>query len=601
VKQFIEKSQLRLFIGAGVCLAMLVASPAQSRDSESFMEHLRYLASDELKGRGNGSEELERAAEYIAGHFRKVGLLPAGEGGTYFQEFEVTLGQGLGSSNQITFQFKGGPVQLTPGKDYIPLTSGSQNQVEGPLVFVGYGITAPELDYDDYGDLDIKGQVVVAFEHEPQEKVEGSVFAGNELTPYATALYKIMNARSRGASALILLPDSFNHPEGVSRFPEGPQVAHLGIHTVRLTEEWGERLLGESGHDPDEIIGLINGQLTPQSVALEYSGVVDLNVIKVRRTVRNVLGFIPGQTEKVVILGAHYDHLGLGYNGSLHPDLKGQVHNGADDNASGTAGLLQLAQEFSERSPRHGLLFSAFAGEELGLLGSRYYAEHPTLPFEETMAMLNMDMIGRSDGDILIGGVGTAVEFKPLLDKIQGTSSLEFSYSDSSQGSSDHLSFASKKIPVLFFFSGLHRDYHRPSDDWERINVDTTREIIEVVHRTVDELATFQEPLEFVEVLRQPTRGRGAGRRTRPRFGSMMDVTWSLEGVRFERVVGDSPASRAGLKDGDVLMVFGGLQIQKLQDFTTALRDKAAGDEVEVVVLREAELIHTSVVLEKWE
>jgi aminopeptidase YwaD len=600
VKRFIEKFQLRLFIGAGVCLAMLVASPAQSRDRESFMEHLRYLASDELKGRGNGSEELERAAEYIAGQFREVGLLPAGEGGTYFQEFEVTLGQGLGSSNQVTFQFKGGPVQLTPGEDYIPLTSGSQNHVEGPLVFVGFGITAPELDYDDYGDLDIEGQVVVAFEHEPQEKVEGSVFDGNELTPYATALYKIMNARSRGASALILLPDSFNHPEGVSRLPEGPQVAHLGIHTVRLTEEWGERLLGESGRDPDEIIGLINGQLTPQSVALDYSGVVDLDVIKVRRTVRNVLGFIPGQTETVVILGAHYDHLGLGSNRSLSPDLKGQVHNGADDNASGTAGLLQLAQEFSESSPRHGLLFIAFAGEELGLLGSRYYAEHPTLPFEETMAMLNMDMIGRSDGDILIGGVGTAVEFKTLLDEIQGTSSLEFSYSDSSQGSSDHLSFASKKIPVLFFFSGLHRDYHRPSDDWERINVDTTREIIEVVHRTVDELATFQE-LEFVEVRRQPARGRGVGRRTRPRFGSMMDVTWSLEGVRFERIVGDSPASRAGLKDGDVLMCFGGLKIQKLQDFTMALRDKAAGDEVEVVVLREAELIHTSVVLEKWE
>ena len=601
MKRFIEKSLRRSFIGVGVCLAMMGMSPAQSGESESFMEDLRYLASDELKGRGNGSEELERAAEYIAQNFREAGLVPAGEGDTYFQEFELTLGQGLGSGNQITLQFKDGPVQLKPREDYIPLTSGSQNRVEGPLVFVGFGITAPELNYDDYGDLDVKGRIVVAFEHEPQEKVEGSVFAGNELTAYATALHKIMNARSRGAAGVILLPDAFNHPEGVSSFPEGTQVADVGIHTLRLTEEWGERLLREGGHDPDEIIRLINGQLTPQTLALDYEGVINLDVIKVRRTVRNVMGFIPGQTEKIIILGAHYDHLGLGSRNSLAPDLRGQIHNGADDNASGTAGLLQLAREFSKNFPRRGLLFMAFAGEEMGLLGSRYYAEHPTMPLEDSIAMLNMDMIGRSDGDLLIGGVGTAAEFKTLLDEIQETSSLEFSYSDTSRGSSDHVSFAAKRVPVLFFFSGLHSDYHRPSDDWERINVDNTREIIDVVRRTVDELAIFQEPLEFLEVRRRPSRGRGARRASRPRFGSMIDVTWSLGGVRFERIVGDSPAAHAGLKDGDVLVGFGGLQIQNLRDFTTALRGKAAGDEVEVVVLREAELVRTSVLLARWE
>lgn len=601
MKRIIEKYQLRLFIGGAVCLGMVVASLAQSQESEPFMEHLRYLASDQLKGRGNGSEELEQAAEYIARHFRAAGLLPAGEGNTYFQEFELTLGQGLGSENQITFQFKDGLIQLRPGEHYVPLTAGSQNRVEGPLVFVGFGITAPELDYDDYGELVVEGKIVVAFEHEPQERVEGSVFAGGELTPYATALYKIMNARSRGAAGVILLPDYFNHPEGVLSPPEATQVAHLGIHAVRLTEAWGQRLISESGRDPDEIAGLISSQLTPQSFNLDYEGAVDLDVIKVRRTVRNVLGFIPGQTEKIIILGAHYDHLGLGSNGSLAPELKGQIHNGADDNASGTAGLLQLAEEFAKGSPRRGLLFIAFAGEELGLLGSRYYAEHPTIPLEDTIAMLNMDMIGRSDGDLLIGGVGTASEFRTLLDEIQETSSLEFSYSGGSRGSSDHRSFASKKIPVLFFFSGLHGDYHRPSDDWERINVAATREIIDVVHRTVDELGTFQEPLEYVEVRRRPARSRGARRASRPRFGSMIDVAWSLEGVRFERIVEGSPAAEAGLKDGDVLMGFGGQQIENLRDFTSALAGKVPGDEVEVTILREAELIRTSVLLAKWQ
>ncbi|MCH8819753.1 MAG: zinc-binding dehydrogenase [Acidobacteria bacterium] len=346
MKRFLENFRRRLFIGGAVCCGLVVASLAQSQESESFMEHIRYLASDQMKGRGNGSEELEQAAEYIARHFREAGLLPAGEGNTYFQEFELTLGLDLGSENQITFQFKDGPIQLRPGEHYVPLTAGSQKRIEGPLVFVGFGITASELDYDDYGKLDVEGKIVVAFEHEPQERFEGSVFAGGELTPYATAFHKIMNARSRGAVGVILLPDYFNHPEGVSSPPEATQVVHLGIHTVRLTEAWGQRLISESGRDPDEITGLMSSQLTPQSFNLDYAGVVDLDVIKVRRTVRNVLGFIPGKTDEIIILGAHYDHLGLGSNGSLAADLKGQIHNGADDNASGTAGLLQLAEEF---------------------------------------------------------------------------------------------------------------------------------------------------------------------------------------------------------------------------------------------------------------
>ncbi|MDP7655151.1 MAG: M28 family peptidase, partial [Roseibacillus sp.] len=515
-------------------------------------------------------------------------------------EFELTLGQGLGSGNHLVFQFRKGPVQLKPGEDYIPLTTGPENRVEGPLVFVGFGITAPELEYDDYGDLDVEGKIVVVFEHEPQERIEGSRFAGNELTPYASALYKIMNARSRGAAGVILLPDDFNHPDGISPLREGTQVSHTGIHAVRLSQEWGQRLLSENRRNPDEIVEGIN-DLTSQSFPLDYDGVLELDVIKVRCTVRNVLGLIPGETRETIILGAHYDHLGLGSTSSLAPELRGQIHNGADDNASGTAGLLQLAEEFSDSSPRRGLLFIAFAGEELGLLGSRYYSEHPTLPLEDTMAMLNMDMIGRSDGDILIGGVGTAPRFKPLLDELQKTSSLEFSYSDSSRGSSDHISFAAKRVPVLFFFTGLHPDYHRPSDDWERINVEAIREIIDVVHQTVDRLETFEEPLEFVEVRRRPSRGRGARQRSRPRFGAMMDVAWALEGVRFERIVPDSPASRAGLEDGDVLLAFEGHPIQGLQDFTTALAHKVPGDEVDVTVLREAELIRTSVLLARWQ
>ena len=310
------------------------------------------------------------------------------------------------------------------------------------------------------------------------------------------------------------------------------------------------------------------------------------------------MGFLPGQTDKIIIIGAHYDHLGLGATGSLAPEFIDQIHNGADDNASGTAVLLQLAQDFSRGSPlQQGLLFIAFAGEELGLLGSRYYTEHATMPLEKTVAMINMDMIGRSQGKLLLGGVGTAAEFRGILDEVQTTSPLQFSYTNSSRGSSDHLSFSSKKIPVLFFFSGLHNDYHRPSDDWERINVQTIQQILEVVRSTVHRLLELNQAFQYVEVGRGPERARRRGGRRRTWFGSLPDTEWSLGGVRFEQILGEAPAARAGLKDGDVLVRFDGRTIRSLRQFIRALGTKIPGDKVDVAVLRDGELIETTVIL----
>ncbi len=221
------------------------------------------------------------------------------------------------------------------------------------------------------------------------------------------------------------------------------------------------------------------------------------------------------------------------------------------------------------------------------------------MPLENTMAMINMDMIGRSKGDLLIGGVGTAAEFRGILDEVQKTSPLQFSYSGSSRGSSDHLSFSSKKVPVLFFFSGLHSDYHRPSDDWERINLQTLQQILEVVRGTVHRLLELNQSFQYVEVDRGPERARRRGRRRgRTWFGALPDTEWSLGGVRFEQILGETPAARAGLKDGDVLVRFDGRMIRSLREFIRALGTKSPGDEVDVAVLRDGELIETTVTLE---
>ena len=582
--------------------ALALAQPQpqpQPSTRDNLMGHLRYLASDELQGRGNGSPELEQAADYLAERFREYGLLPAGNQQTYFQEFEISMGRSLGPENQVTLEMGTEQIRLEVLKDYLPLTSGPDTVVQGPLVFAGFGISAPELEYDDYRDLDVVGKIVLIFEHEPQEQAEESRFAGKELTPYATVLYKVMNAKKRGAVGVILLSDGLNHPPDEEPRSRRTRVESIGIHTIRLTPEWSERLLEKGGRNSVEIVEEINRHLTPVSFDLDVTATVSLDVVQVQHTVRNVLGFLPGQTDKIIIIGAHYDHLGLGATGSLAPELIDQIHNGADDNASGTAALLQLAQEFSRDSPlQQGLLFIAFAGEELGLLGSRYYTDHPTMPLEKSVAMINMDMIGRSQGNLLIGGVGTAAEFKRILDEVQKTSPLHFSYSDSSRGSSDHLSFSSKKIPVLFFFSGLHSDYHRPSDDWERINVQTIDQILEVVRSTVHRLLELNQSLQYVEVNRGPERPRRRGGRRRTWFGSLPDTEWSLGGVRFKQILEETPAARAGLNDGDVLVHFDGRTMDSLRQFIRALGTKNPGDEVDVAVLRDGELFETTVILE---
>ncbi len=340
------------FLGSTIVLLLSALALAQPQPSteDNLMGHLRYLASDELKGRGNGSPELDQAADYIAELFREYGLLPAGRQQTYFQEFEVSMGRSLGPENQVTLETGTEQIQLQVQRDYVPLTSGPDTVVQGPLVFAGFGISAPELEYDDYRDLDVGGKIVLVFEHEPQEQVEESRFAGRDLTPYATILHKVMNAKKKGAAGVILLPDDFNHPPAQEPRSRRPRVEDIGIHSIRLTPEWSERLLEKSGRKSVDIVEEINSHLTPVSFDLGITATVSLDVVKVQNTVRNVLGFLPGQTDKIIIIGAHYDHLGLGTTGSLAPELIDQVHNGADDNASGTAALLQLAQDFSRGS-----------------------------------------------------------------------------------------------------------------------------------------------------------------------------------------------------------------------------------------------------------
>jgi hypothetical protein len=303
-----------------------------------------------------------------------------------------------------------------------------------------------------------------------------------------------------------------------------------------------------------------------------------------------------------VVIGAHYDHLGRGNFDSLAPSQIGQIHPGADDNASGTAGVLELARLLSPQRGqlKRSILFMNFAGEELGLLGSAGWVKTPTRPLAKAVAMINMDMIGRiRDNKVYIGGVGTGSTFKAVLEQAQKEKPFKVEYSAGGYSSSDHTSFVSKKIPVLFFFSGLHSDYHRPSDTWDKINAPSAARLLDLVEDVAVQLANASEPPAFQVVAEEKPPGGGGGSGYGPYFGSIPDFGQEVSGVKFSDVKPNSPAAKAGLKAGDILVQFGDKPIKNLYDFTDALRRSKVGDVVEVKVMRDGQPITASVKLEQ--
>jgi hypothetical protein len=314
---------------------------------------------------------------------------------------------------------------------------------------------------------------------------------------------------------------------------------------------------------------------------------------------------LAGQTDEYVIVGAHYDHLGLGQQNSLAPSQIGKVHPGADDNASGTAGVVELAHEVATTSAhRRGFLFLCFAGEEEGLLGSAYYAAHPLKPLASAVAMINMDMIGRiRDNKLYIGGIATGSTFKSVVDHATDHANFQADQSEiGGYGASDHTSFTAKQIPTLFFFSGLHSDYHKPSDTWDKINPQDAVRVLNEVSEIATTLADAPDRPQFVRVTQNPHSGNAlssGGGGYGPYFGSIPDFGGPPHGVRFSDVHDGSPAAKAGLKAGDVLVEFDGKAIDNLYDFTYALRQHKPGDKVKVKVLREGAPIVADVVLAK--
>jgi hypothetical protein len=389
----------------------------------------------------------------------------------------------------------------------------------------------------------------------------------------------------------------------LTRFGSVSGPENVGIVLVQVKNAVVDGWLQSAGKSLKDVQEQINSGTKPESFALPESLRVALHIDieTTRATVHNILAWLPGQSDEYVIVGAHYDHLGRGDADSLAPSQIGEIHPGADDNASGTAGVLELARLLAPQRGqlKRGILFMNFSGEELGLLGSAAWVKSPTRPLEKAVAMINMDMIGRiKDDKVYIGGVGTGSTFKAVLEQAQKDEPFKIEYSAGGYAASDHTSFVTKKIPVLFFFSGLHSDYHRPSDTWDKINAPSAARLLDMVESVVVQLANAADvPVFQVVAEEKPAGGGGSG--YGPYFGSIPDFGQTENGVKFSDVKPNSPAAKAGLKAGDVLVQFGDKVIKNLYDFTDALRRSKVGDVVDVKVLRDGQPVTASVKLEQ--
>jgi hypothetical protein len=417
-----------------------------------------------------------------------------------------------------------------------------------------------------------------------------------------------MVARGRGARLVLLVIDP-SHDADRGNFAgwlRDPQADDYGIAVLRVERTHLQQALG-GAIDLAAMARAIDGDLKPRSRPLVGVTVEAVErFAKIRREVRNVIGVLPGGdpalASQAVVVGGHYDHLGLGGRHSLAPDATGQIHNGADDNASGTAAVLEIARALGHANsaqPRT-IVFAAFAGEELGLLGSQYYVDHPVVPLDQTIAMVNLDMVGRPAGRVLVSGVESAPSLDPDV-KAAGEGrriSIKAFHEGPGVGSSDDTSFLLRKVPSIGFFSGYHADYHRPTDDWDKIDVPGATEVTRVALTLVERLASRQERPPFVELAPQSTRTAGAEGELRAYFGSMPDYAADVEkGVKLADVRTGSPAEKAGFKKGDVLVSFGGAEIKNLQDFTYELRRRRPGDTVKVTVLRDGQEVSAEVTL----
>jgi hypothetical protein len=551
---------------------------------DEIIYHIKYLSSEKFQGRRTGDKWCDSAGAYIENEFKFYGLRPIKD--TYRQKYEFTASLKLGEANFLSFS--NSKEKYILNKDFSPLAFSSSDKVSGKLVFVGYGISYPDSNYDDYKNIDVKDKVLLILDGTLEGKKLKSKFI-----KFRDNRLKAMIARDKGAKAIIIIPESDpNDQDKIPKVRFDRSTSNSGIVSLIISRKIAEEILKSSGENLAVIQDNINNSLNPKSFELNNVIVnIQTEIKEIKGYSFNVLGFIEGNDPKlkdqVIVIGAHYDHLGLGGEGSLTPEVNA-VHGGADDNASGVSGVLELAQALvSEKNKlARSLLFIVFSGEEEGLLGSAYYVKNSLIPLENTITMINMDMIGRlKERKLIINGAGSAKIFGELLKKYNKDSTFILRTTDEGFSPSDNSSFYGKNIPVMMFFTDLHLDYHKPSDTWDKINTEGEKNILDLIKNVVIDLSNQPEKPVFVKAKAEPARRDMPGFKVTsgiiPQFGEQ------VEGVPIQGAREGSPAAKAGLKAGDVIIKLGDHTVKSLQDYTYALSEFKPGDKAIIVWKRD--------------
>jgi hypothetical protein len=645
----------------------LAVSVFGQQGSDPSIDRLRqvitYLASDALDGRRTGTQGANDAAHYIAAEFNMLGLRPGMQtaGGPartrgenrarYLQPFAYVSQVELGKNNRLTPNARpGDDVPTRVGVDWTPLGF-SSNATLGPtqVVFAGYGISSAELKYDDYAVSNVKDRIAIVFGGTPDGDNPHGQFVQAGQTRFKAAA-----ARAAGARALLIITSEESLKDDRLSRLSYDNSGEAGIPVILLSRQLAAQILRQAtiteyaaaadARAIDRTVEVSSNVAVPKPLLLRaevisQSIALTTDVIRRESPSYNVIGVLPGSDPKLrneaIVIGAHYDHLGRGGEGSLAP-REGDIHHGADDNASGTAGLLELARMFSSQrvKPRRTIVFIAFSGEEEGLIGSNYYVNHPVVPVASTVAMINMDMIGRlKEKHLIVGGVGTASEWRAMIDEqnsmqrfsvlAEGSRSegppsrTEFpialgtngqpvvtmdpskpfvlTMNEDGYGPSDHSSFYAKQIPVLFFWTGTHNDYHKPSDTAEKINYEGEARILSLVANIVRDIDKSDKRPTYT-VAKSESTGRSIGFRVY--LGTIPNYADSNDGLLLDGVRDDSPAAKAGLKAGDKIVKLAGRDVKNVYDYTYALGEMKAGQEYEVELLRAGQRLSLKIIPE---
>jgi hypothetical protein len=600
-------------------------APADAFSPKTIHDEIAYLASDALKGRDTGEQGNEMAARYIAAKFARDGLKPIGtsrerdaaapmDKSGYFQPFTFLAGHKVGKNTTLELDYSGaGPFNIlynqgtrvlaSAGKNYSvlykepdllrPSGVSGEGKADGPVVFAGYGIHAPSLGHDDFASQDVRGKVILIIAGSPGDNPHEPLYA------YGSLLRKASAAFDLGVRGILVFSPQDTEMKA-ERF-EYQRNDDAGVPVLRISPR-----LAWTMFNGEEMKGLVAQADAGKSVTrtLSVTAHIEADVHKITKVTANIVGLIEGSDpvlkNEVVVIGGHMDHLGMGSPYSLAKSDAPAIHHGADDNASGAAGVMEMGHYFGPKGPGHvrtkrSILLICFTGEELGLYGSEYYVKHPILPLDNTVAMLNMDMVGRlRENKLIVIGSESSPSFSDLLTEVNRSAGLTIAKSGGDfGGGSDHESFENKQIPILFFFTGTHEDYHTPTDTVDKINSEGEAKVLRLVADCAEHVADSADRPVFHKNEKPTQPGGGFG----VYFGSVPDYAAQVVGVQLNAVRAGSPAEKAGIKAGDIIVTFGERTIKNVYDYTYALQDHRPGDKVEVTVMRGSEKVTVTATL----